>query len=122
MVDNILWEKLSDRKTKSSVAEDASIGLLTGCIPTNVGDGIPDASHFLDRKRANAMIVPQVLSYLRSVVGVVMGGNIIVNRNAIEIARTEPLEDNVFKDTLGKGTSAGQAIRNQGIGGGGSNL
>jgi hypothetical protein len=68
------------------------------------------------------MIVPQVLSYLRSVVGVAMGGNIIVNRNAIEIARTEPLEDNVFKDTLGKGTSAGQAIRNQGIGGGGSNL
>ena len=37
------------------------------------------------------MIVPQVLSYLRSVVGVTMGV-VLINGNAIEISGTEPLE------------------------------
>jgi hypothetical protein len=67
------------------------------------------------------MIVPQVLSYLRSVVGVTMGV-VLINGNAIEISGTEPLEYDVFKYTLGKGTSAVQAIRNKGTGGGGSHL
>ena len=101
---------------------DACIGLLlTGCLPTNVGDRIPDTSHFLDGKRANAVVVPQVISYLRIVVFVMMGV-IIIDGNAIEITGTKPLEYNVFEYTLGKGTTAGQAICNQGAGGGSSHL
>jgi hypothetical protein len=101
---------------------DACIGLLlTGCLPTNVGDRIPNTSHFLDRKRADAVVVPQVISYLRIVVFVMMGV-IIVDGNAIKISGTKPLEYNVFKYTLGKGTTTGQTIRNQGTGGGRSHL
>ena len=49
-------------------------------------------------------------------------GVVIINGNAIKISGTKPLEYNVFKYTLGKGTTAGQAIRNQGAGGGRSHL
>jgi hypothetical protein len=66
--------------------DGASIQLLTGYIATNVREeGVP-------KKRADAMINPQDIPGLRSVVGVAMRRITIVDRNGLASTTSEAVK------------------------------
>jgi hypothetical protein len=57
--------------------------LLVASQQANIGDGIANASNFFHRNRANAILHPQLIPDLGSIIGVPTIGRLIINTNGV---------------------------------------